>query len=163
MTDLDSWIAGFVDGEGCFSIAVNPHPDMTLGFQVQAEFAVTQSASSQEALELIRSRFGCGQIQRNTRKDNHTEDLLIYRVRKLDEIGGRVIPFFEANPLRTAKRQQLALFVQVVRLMEQKAHLTLEGLTTIRSLAGRMNQRAKRSRSCLESSETARQAPALGG
>jgi len=158
MADLDSWITGFVDGEGCFSIAINPHPDMKLGFQVQAEFAVTQSASSLEALELIRSRFGCGQIQRNLRDDNHTEDLLIFRIRKFEDITRLVIPFFQTHPLRTAKRQQFDLFVRAVGLMQEKAHLSAEGLEQIRRIAQQMNQRAKRLRSSQESSETARQA-----
>ena len=72
MADLDYWIAGFVDGEGCFSLAINSHTSMSLGYQVQAEFAVTQAASSLEALELIKNRLQCGVIQLNTRKDNHT-------------------------------------------------------------------------------------------
>ena len=80
MADIDFWIAGFVDGEGCFSLAINSHPSMSLGYQIQAEFAVTQSASSIDSLLIIQDRLQCGLIQLNTRKDNHHEALMIYRV-----------------------------------------------------------------------------------
>lgn len=36
------WITGFVDGEGCFFVGINPHPDMTEKFQVVPEFTVVQ-------------------------------------------------------------------------------------------------------------------------
>ena len=36
------WIVGFVDGEGCFFIDINPHPEMTAGFQIIPEFTVVQ-------------------------------------------------------------------------------------------------------------------------
>jgi hypothetical protein len=41
---LEQWAVGFVDGEGCFSIAVVTNPVCRLGWQVQHEFAVTQAS-----------------------------------------------------------------------------------------------------------------------
>ena len=86
MADIDYWIAGFVDGEGCFSLAINSHSGISLGFQIQAEFAVTQSESSIDALNVILDRLQCGYIQLNKRNDNHHESLLIYRVRKINDL-----------------------------------------------------------------------------
>ena len=155
--DLDSWIVGFVDGEGCFSIAINPHAEMTSGYQVQAEFAVTQSVLNISVLQIILNRFQCGKIQRNPRIDNHHEDLAIYRVRKLDDLVNVIIPFFESNVLQTTKRSQYEGFCKVVCMMRKRDHLSTAGLQTIRDIAGGMNQRAKRR--SVESSETIRQAP----
>ncbi len=36
------WIVGFVDGEGCFHVAINKIPEMSLGWQVLPEFRVVQ-------------------------------------------------------------------------------------------------------------------------
>ena len=69
-----------------------------------------------------------------------------------------VIPFFEANPLRTAKRGEFEKFAAIVRRMETKAHLTREGMVEIAGIVETMNHR-KPSR-FLESSEAIRQ-PAL--
>jgi hypothetical protein len=161
MTHLDGWIVGFVDGEGCFSIQFNPNRAMRFGFQVQAEFAVTQALSSLDALKLIQQRFACGNLQVNPRNDQRHDDLVIYRVRKLGDLVSVVVPFFQANPLRTAKQQQFVLFAHVVEMMSRKVHLTDDGFKRIREISNRMNQRAKRL-VCLESSETVRQAPRKG-
>ena len=157
MADIDYWIAGFVDGEGCFSLAINSHSGMSLGFQIQAEFAVTQSESSIDALNVILDRLQCGYIQLNKRNDNHHEFLLIYRVRKINDLVNRVIPFFETYSLQTAKKHQFHLFREAVYLMRDKRHLSLEGFDLIRNLSFQMNQRAK-SINAMKSSETIRQA-----
>src|SRR6266705_18215 len=76
---------------------------------------------------------GCGQITTNhgDRKE--------LRIRGLKELSGRVVPFFEAHPLRTAKRSSFNCFAEVISLMQGGEHLTVDGLARIRELASRMN------------------------
>src|SRR2546430_3159933 len=62
------------------------------------------------------------------------------RIRGLKELSERVVPFFKANPLRTVKRSSFDCFAEVIRIMQRGDHLTSEGLTRIRELAGRMNR-----------------------
>ena len=59
---LEQWTVGFVDGAGCFSIAVVRNAGCRLGWQVQHEFAVTQAATSRPAIEDLIMVFGCGRI-----------------------------------------------------------------------------------------------------
>ena len=33
MTLSPDWVVGFVDGEGCFYIGINEHPEMSAGYQ----------------------------------------------------------------------------------------------------------------------------------
>ena len=61
---IEQWIVGFVDGEGCFAISVVRNAGCRLGWQVQHEFSVTQSAASLAALELLREIFGVGHLIR---------------------------------------------------------------------------------------------------
>jgi hypothetical protein len=68
-----------------------------------------------------------------------------------------VIPFFEAHPLITAKRDDFESFRTVVAMMTEGRHLSIEGLTTIAGITETMN-RKQRSR-FLESSEAIRQPP----
>jgi hypothetical protein len=84
-----------------------------------------------------------------------------YSVRSLGDLIGTVVPFFEAHPLRTAKRDEFVRFARVVRLMSQKVHLRVDGLAQIAGIAPTMNFR-KPSR-FLESSEAIRQPPHLDG
>src|ERR1043166_2309536 len=150
-----SWIVGFVDGEGCFSCPIQRNTSMTFGWQLQPRFAVVQGERSSSALELIQRHLGCGNIYRNRRHDNHREDLMTYSVYRLRDLLDVVIPFFEVNQLRTAKREDFDKFAVIVRMMDRKQHLTSDGLRRIAEIAQTMNHR-KPSR-FLESSEAIRQ------
>jgi hypothetical protein len=152
---IEQWIVGFVDGEGCFSISVVRNPGCRLGWQVQHEFSVTQSASSRPALELLMEEFQCGNVIVNTRRDDHREQLLRFSVKRRDDLVGIVVPFFEEHPLRTAKRLDFERFVTILCMMQEGAHLEEEGLRRIAQETEHMNRR-QRSR-YLESSEAIRQ------
>ena len=92
---------------------------------------------------------------------DHREDLYRYSVRSLGDLIGTIVPFFEAHPLRTARRDEFTRFAGVVRLRSQKVHLTVDGLTQIARAAEAMNHR--RPSRFLESSEAIRQPPHLDG
>jgi LAGLIDADG endonuclease len=158
---IEQWIVGFVDGEGCFSCPVYRSPKLRLGWQVQPKFAVAQSESSVEVLELLQEFFNCGRVYRNRRRDNHREDLMIYSVFNGMDLRQKIVPFFEANPLRTAKREDFEKFKRVLQLMELRQHLTVDGLRLIAEITQTMNHR-KPSR-FLESSEAIRQPALLDG
>src|SRR5215216_3762231 len=79
------WIVGFVDGEGCFSVAIQRCRVVKLGWQVFPEFVVTQGAKSLTALEILQQFFGCGRIFINRRHDNHKEHLYRFCVRAVGD------------------------------------------------------------------------------
>jgi hypothetical protein len=135
------WIAGFVDGEGCFSCPVFRNRKTNLRWQVQPTFVVVQSASSRSVLEDLVTYFGCGKIYVNHRYDNHREDLYRYVVATFAHLRDVIIPFFQENPLRTSKRENFEKFVEIVRLMEERKHLTVPGLIQIAEIAETMNHR----------------------
>ncbi len=55
--EIEWWIVGFVDGEGCFSVTIQRTPSMKHGWQVFPEFVVTQGAKSLEALQTLQEYF----------------------------------------------------------------------------------------------------------
>jgi hypothetical protein len=137
----EGWIVGFVDGEGCFSCPIFRNTPMTMGWQVQPQFVVVQSASSREVLEDMTRFFGCGKVYVNRRYDNHREDLYRYCVSKFADLRDVIVPFFRCNPLRTSKRHNFEKFAQVISLMGQGRHLTVSGLVEIAEIAETMNHR----------------------
>ena len=137
----NDWLVGFVDGEGCFSAPVVRNRSMTLGWQVQPAFVVVQGASSRDVLDAMVPFFGCGQVHANRRRDNHREDLYRYRVSKFGDLRDVIVPFFQANPLRTAKRDNFAKFAEIIRLMDLRRHLTVSGLIEIAEITQTMNFR----------------------
>jgi len=135
------WIAGFVDGEGCFSCPVFRNHKTTLGWQVQPTFVVVQSSSSRDVLEDLVRFFGCGRVYVNRRHDNHREDLCRYCVARFADLRDVIVPFFQEHPLQTSKKVNFAKFVKVLRLMEERKHLTVSGLIEIAEIAETMNHR----------------------
>ena len=149
------WIVGFVDGEGCFCISINRNHTSKTGWQVIPEFVVTQGEKSLESLKGLQNFFGCGNIFINHRYDNHREHLYRFCIRSLNDLRRKVIPFFKENQLRTSKKEDFILFCRVMELVDQRDHLTLDGITKIAEIASSMNRR--RPNRFLESSLTIRQ------
>ena len=127
------WVVGFVDGEGCFFVGINPHPEMSARFQVLPEFVVVQHQRDVQLLHALKKFFGCGVVRRN-----HGE-WMAYRVRGLDHLANRIVPFFEAHSLKSKKRVAFARFRRILHLMQQGKHLTPEGIEAIRAIAATMN------------------------
>lgn len=135
------WVVGFVDGEGCFSCPIYRCDKMTIGWQVRPEFAVAQGASSRDVLEGLVGFFGCGNVYRNSRFDNHREDMYRYCVQRIGELRSAIVPFFQAHPLLTSKRDNFDKFTTIVQMMEDRRHLTIDGLIQIATIAETMNFR----------------------
>ena len=143
------WITGFVDGEGCFYVGINPHEDMTAGFQVLPEFTVVQHERDVQVLHALKAYFGCGVV-----RVNHA-DRMAYRVRGIKHLLEHIVPFFVKHPLKTRKNVDFQKFRDVLLLIDAGAHLTAEGIEKIRSIAGQMNRGHSRySPACLETSKT---------
>lgn len=128
------WITGFVDGEGCFYVGINPHGEMTAGFQVLAEFTVVQHKRDVQVLHALKAFFGCGVV-----RVNHG-DRMAYRVRGQKDLIEHIVPFFMKHSLKTKKNVDFIKFRHVVQLMETGVHLTAEGIEEIREIAAQMNR-----------------------
>src|SRR5580700_3143904 len=112
---LESYIAGFVDGEGCFHVAIQRNPSTRNGLQLVPEFRISQDVTRAKVLDLARGLLGCGSVRENHRKsDDHTYVLVVRRRQDLLE---RVIPFFERNPLLSCKHEEFVSFTYIVRAM----------------------------------------------
>jgi hypothetical protein len=134
---LDPYIAGFVDGEGSFHVAVQRNPSTRLGWQLVPEFHVSQDAQRPEVLDLIRERLGCGNIRENHRGSRDTTLVLV--VRRREDLIDKVIPFFEREPLISGKRAEFATFARIVQAMQAGEHLSAEGFARLKALALAMN------------------------
>ena len=157
---LDGYIAGYVDGEGSFSVTVNRNPSSRLKFQLVPEFHVSQNGDRREVLDLIQERLGCGYIKRNGRKDR----AIVFVVRRRRDLLAKVIPFFERVKLISSKRKDFEAFAAIVKAMGAGEHLEEPGFSQILELGLSMNGNGRfrkvRWRALIghpESSETVRQ------
>ena len=52
--DLGSYISGYIDGEGCFTVSISPRPTLLAGWEVRPSLSVSQNGDRAEVLLLIR-------------------------------------------------------------------------------------------------------------
>ena len=162
---LCQYIAGFVDGEGSFHVAIQQNRSTRLKLQVIPEFHVSQNRERAEVLKLIQQVLGCGYIKAN-HPGNERDQSVVLVVRNRCNLVERVLPFFERFPLHSSKQREFQTFATIVRAMDRGEHLTKKGLTQILHQAFAMNgsryrkHRLQDDLNVLESSETVRQASA---
>ncbi len=126
------WVVGFTDGEGCFHVSINRHPDMSVGYQVLPEFVIVQHERDLQVLYALKRFFGCGVVRRNN------GDRWCLRIRKLSCLE-KVCEFFTKHPLKTKKNVDFIKFRRIVQKLKEDKHLTPEGLLEIVEIALQMN------------------------
>ncbi len=138
-TDLTSYISGYFDGEGCFTVSIAPRRTLRVGWEVRPSCSVSQNGDRSEVLLEIQRYFGCGTI-----RPDRSDKTVKWEVRSLSLLVGRVIPHFRAYPLRSGKRRDFERFASVCEVMVRGAHRDREGLTEIVRWASEMNPSGKR-------------------
>jgi LAGLIDADG endonuclease len=137
--DLNSYISGYVDGEGCFCVSFQPSDRHRFGWEVRPSFSVSQNAERSEVLYLIRNRWKCGFI-----RPDRSDKTLKFEVRNIGDLVATVLPHFREFPLMSSKRADFERFARIVELVSERGHLELEGLEQIVRLAMEMNPSGKR-------------------
>ena len=137
--DLPSYISGYVDGEGCFTVSISPRPTLLVGWEVRPSLSVSQNGDRSEVLLEIQRYFGCG-----TLRPDRSDRTLKWEIRSLPLLLARVVPHFQMYPLISGKRNDYELFVDICRRMARHEHRSVNGLCEIVRLAGAMNPSGKR-------------------
>ena len=137
--DLPSYISGYFDGEGCFTVSISPRSRLRVGWETRPSVSVSQNGDRAEVLAAIAKYFSCGTIRPDP--SDHT---LKWETRSLTDIRSRVLPHFENYPLMSGKQRDVDLFTEICSLLAQGKHLSADGLGTIVQLAARMNPSGRR-------------------
>ena len=127
------FISGFADAECSFIIEIGRSPTR-IGWSVKAVFRIHLHSKDLPLLHKIQEFFG-GIGSLHVAKNGQSASFI---VTKLDDIK-YIIPHFKAYPLRSAKKIDFQLWLECVKLIENKEHLTKEGLNKILSLKSALN------------------------
>ena len=106
------WVAGFVDGEGCFYVKTSK---TKLGYKVNAYFYIAQHIRDIALLESLIIYLNCGLVE--TVKTRPTQST--YVVYKTSDITNKIIPFFETYSLRGKKLLDFYDFKKVVNIVKE--------------------------------------------
>lgn len=110
----DGWLAGFIDAEGCFSIALSRDGRRALGWRLRPRFMLYQNES--EVLDHCRRLLDSGRVRQRSAGQDYTLTLDSHRPL------GRLLAYLAAFPLRGAKQLDLDRWRRIWRALDQGHH-----------------------------------------
>lgn len=124
------YIAGFVDGEGCFALNIrrdvrHERKNAPIYFSWKVEFAIVLTIRDMGILEKIQSTLECGKVNATPEKE-----YVRYNVANNEDLINNIIPFFEKYPLRAKKKFDFDLWKEAVILIyknQRKKINTIKG------------------------------------
>lgn len=137
--DITSYISGYVDGEGCFSVSIHPRPNNKIGWEVVVSFAVAQNRNRIGVLKIMRDYFGYGSF-----RSNKSDKTIKYEIRNIDMLIDKVIPHFRKYPLQSGRQTDVEIFAKICAKIKNKEHLAKKGLMEIVKLRSQMKFTSKR-------------------
>ena len=119
---------GFVDAEGSFLVLIRKLPGYKSGIRVETRFQIGMDKKDRPLLELIKSFFF---FFLRVGKISEALTSVELRVSSLTDLTNIIIPHFEKYPLLTQKKADFEIFKLIVKLINDKKHLTYEGILEI--------------------------------
>ena len=132
--DINSYITGFTDGEGCFQVSISLRSKMKFGIEIRPSFSVSQHQRSKEIILLLQKHFNCGGVRYSKKDQNYK-----YEVRSIKDLIQKIIPHFENYPLLTSKKKDFEVFKEICRLVYSNQHKNSDGLKRILELSANIN------------------------
>ena len=128
------FVTGFTDAEGSFIVRIRKNPKAKAGWSVETKFSFCIHKKDRMVLDLTQAFFGgVGSIT------YASKDTLHYRIASLHDLINVVLPHFDKYPLNSQKRADYFLFKEIVLLIKNKEHLTIEGIQKIVNLRASIN------------------------
>lgn len=135
-TDINPyWIAGFISGDGCFSIGISKSDDHKTGYRVKLEISFTQHVRDEVLFNKIKNVLECGFIYKYLKRN-----IIDLRISNIEDVYYKMIPMFNKHKIIGVKSLDYLDFRLAAELVNKKDHLTLEGLEEIRKIKSRMNK-----------------------
>ena len=124
-----SWLGGFVEGEGSVSVSIVVNQKFKFGVQLQPLFSVNQHVNGIEILQSFLSLFdNLGSLH----SKSGSPDVWVYELKGISNVIEHILPFFEKYIVPFGcKNKEYNIFKEVVLRMENKEHLTKEGLSDL--------------------------------
>ena len=137
--DKNSFISGFVEGEGCFCVSFSRRAKLNTGIEVRPSFSISQNKRNLPLIKEVHKVFNCGSI-RFSRGDQTYK----FEVRSIKDLVKIVIPFFEKSPLPGVKKEDFNNFKQVCEMVYQNLHRNKDKLKELIEIAYKINCSGKR-------------------
>lgn len=141
------YVAGFIDGEGSFSISVGKHKTLKRRSEIRPEFEIEVRADDAEILERICITIGAGRMYDLSYERYGWLPHVKYKIGGRKDMVNHLFPFLDKYPLQAKKRHDYRIFKKVVLMMERKEHLTDVGYAKILTLRDTVRKNGKKKKS----------------
>uniref|UniRef100_UPI0030E23EE7 hypothetical protein n=1 Tax=Dematophora necatrix TaxID=2751867 RepID=UPI0030E23EE7 len=132
------WISGFVSAEGNFDVRM-PKTAKGLHRRVQLRFRISQHIRDIKLMEKIVEYFQAGKIY----KYSGGKSAVSLSIVVFSDITNKIVPFFSLNPIIGVKLYDYLDWCKIQSLMVKRAHLTVQGITSISEIKSGMNRGRK--------------------
>jgi hypothetical protein len=139
-------VAGFIDGEGCFSISIGKHKTLKRGLEIRPEFDIELRADDKDILERILITIGCGKIYDQSYERYGWFPHAKYKITSTKDMANFLFPFLDKYPLQAKKAEVYKYFKEVVIMYINKEHLTDGGLKKIIKMREEIRKIGKKAR-----------------
>ena len=130
-----NWLVGFSEGEGSFSIGLSKSELYKTGYKVSLSFSISQHNRDILLMEKFAKFTSCGNI--SVTKD--INQYVTFKVTKLSDIVSKILPLFSKYSLQGSKKLDFEDFKKAVLIVNNKEHLTEEGINIIMKLKEGLN------------------------
>lgn len=130
-----SWLAGFIDGEGSFVVAIKKKEITGIGFEVLPAIKIVQGAAKKKEMNLLAELLGKTTLIEipdknsiNSIRGNNVCRLDIHRFQDLKAIMNMIL-----SHLRF-KKHDAEIFMSILDIIDRGGHLTIDGFLKIARL-----------------------------
>ncbi len=112
------YIAGFVDGEGCFDLQFrkdvrHERTNKPVYYGWRYQFVIVTRKDDEELLRKIKNTLNCGTIH------FARGDQARYSVQDIENLNSIIIPFFRKYPLSGKKNKDFELWAEAIKILYQ--------------------------------------------
>ena len=140
------YVAGFIDGEGCFSVSIGRHKTLKRGFEIRPEFTIELRKDDQEVLERIVVTIGAGKIYDCSYERYGWFPHAKYKVTSIWDMKEYLFPFLDKYPLQAKKAKSYKYFQEIVLMLCNKEHLSDDGFEKIFRLRTELRMLGKKAK-----------------
>jgi hypothetical protein len=124
------WVAGFISGEGSFSVDIRKSKAFKAGGRVSLAFRFNQHIRDEYLIRSFEDYFG-----RSAGGSCYSyKDYVEYKCQTFQHIYDIILPFFKKHPIIGVKSLDYQDWSKIAEMIKYKAHLTEEGLDKIKEI-----------------------------
>lgn len=129
-----NWIAGLRRGDGCFYVSIRNSPTTKSGKSVTLKFHIVQHSRDIELMKSLVSSLNCGRIELALK-----QSAVYFVLSDFKDIFEKLIPLFDEYNIKGIKALDYLDFKKVAIHINDKKHMSDEGLSERKSIKSNMN------------------------